>query len=174
MSLLIAGLVLASASILLAPFAASPAPAPDRPAVDDLPVIKELPDLFLFSDGSRVKTKEDWARRREELKGLILYYEYGRLPPAPTNLAAKELSSKPRATLGVTEKQVQLTMGPEGAVKFKLIVSIPTGKTGLRPGVAGLRPGEAGHAGHHQGRPVLGPRARCRHPRCRLARVHPG
>jgi dienelactone hydrolase len=48
---------------------------------------------------------------------------------------AQELSSKLRADVGVTEKQVQLTMGPEGAVKFKLTVSIPTGKTRRMPAI---------------------------------------
>ena len=27
----------------------------------------ELPDLFTFADGSRVKTKADWERRRTEM-----------------------------------------------------------------------------------------------------------
>ena len=30
----------------------------------------ELPDLFTFADGSKVKTKADWERRREEMKKM--------------------------------------------------------------------------------------------------------
>src|SRR4051812_33762287 len=63
------------------------------PPVEKLPVVKELPDPFLFSDGSRVKSKEDWARRRAELEAQIMYYEYGRMPPAPGNTKAVLLVS---------------------------------------------------------------------------------
>lgn len=43
----------------------------------------ELPDLFELADGGRVRTAQDWARRREELRELILDIEYGHLPPVP-------------------------------------------------------------------------------------------
>jgi hypothetical protein len=33
----------------------------ELPPVDQLPVIQDLPDPFVFNDGSRVKTREDWA-----------------------------------------------------------------------------------------------------------------
>lgn len=39
-----------------------------------------LPDLMTFQDGTPVTTQEDWARRREEIKGLYEYYMYGYLP----------------------------------------------------------------------------------------------
>src|SRR5947207_5036764 len=37
---------------------------PPKPA-GELPEIKELPNPFTFADGAPVRTKEDWARRRE-------------------------------------------------------------------------------------------------------------
>jgi len=42
-----------------------------------------LPDPFLFPDGSRVKTPEDWKRRREEILDTAIGLEYGGMPPAP-------------------------------------------------------------------------------------------
>jgi dienelactone hydrolase len=105
----------------------------DRPSVDQLPVIEQLPDPFLMLDGSRVKTREDWARRREELKALILYYEYGHMPPAPGNIEATEVSSAVSETLGGTEKQLTLSMGPDRKVQFRLDLTIPTGRTGRMP-----------------------------------------
>ena len=36
-----------------------------------LPQIKELPNPFVFADGSPVRNREDWQRRREEIKGLF-------------------------------------------------------------------------------------------------------
>jgi hypothetical protein len=63
----------------------------DRQSINKLPDINELPDPFLMNDGTRVKTKADWAKRREEIKEIILYYQYGHIPPAPGNVTAKEL-----------------------------------------------------------------------------------
>ncbi len=40
----------------------------------------DLPDLMTFLDGAPVETAEDWARRREEIKGMYEYYMYGCLP----------------------------------------------------------------------------------------------
>jgi dienelactone hydrolase len=105
----------------------------ELPPVDQLPVIQDLPDPFVFNDGSRVKSKEDWARRREELKAQILYYEYGHWPPAPGNVTGKELSSKDNADLGAVEKQILLTMGPDKKVEIHLDLTIPAGKAGPLP-----------------------------------------
>ena len=42
----------------------------------------DLPDLFQLSSGERVRSVEDWGRRRAELRELIETVEYGHLPPA--------------------------------------------------------------------------------------------
>lgn len=72
-------------------FAAAPAPAPaTTPAVAGpsadakaLPAIQELPDPFKFQDGTMMKSKADWTKRREELSQLIQKYEYGPYPAKP-------------------------------------------------------------------------------------------
>jgi hypothetical protein len=94
--------VLASAAVAFAvdaPAGPASASGPDKPIsittrmpVDQLPVVPELPDPFKFVDGSRVGSKDDWARRRAELKELIQTYEYGHLPPMPP---AGSVSVKP-------------------------------------------------------------------------------
>src|SRR5206468_5914738 len=56
-----------------------------KPA-SELPQIKELPNPFTFADGSSVRNKDDWARRREELKNLFQDYMYGHLPPRPKKM----------------------------------------------------------------------------------------
>src|SRR5947199_7176705 len=99
-----------------------------RPIVDQLPVVKELPDPFTFQNGSRVKSKRDWGRRRSELLGLILRYEYGSLPPESESVASMEVSSRSIAGPGAVEKQIILTMGPGGSVHTHLVLSIPSGK----------------------------------------------
>lgn len=46
----------------------------------ELPLIEEYPDVFVFQDGRRVETPQDWVARREEIKELFAYYVYGPLP----------------------------------------------------------------------------------------------
>jgi endo-1,4-beta-xylanase len=58
---------------------------PPKPA-GELPEIKELPNPFTFADGSPVRTKDDWQRRREELKDLFQDYIYGHMPPKPKKM----------------------------------------------------------------------------------------
>ncbi len=100
----------------------------DLPGLDKLPAVKELPDPFLLNNGIRVRNKADWARRREEIRAMLLYYEYGHMVPAPANLAAAEISSQKAGELEATEKRLLLSMGPRDEVRFHLILTIPAGK----------------------------------------------
>ena len=52
-----------------------PTTAAELPDVDALPSIPEFPDPFLFNDGSRVASPQDWPRRRAELLEQVLRYE---------------------------------------------------------------------------------------------------
>ncbi|MES1195800.1 MAG: sugar-binding protein, partial [Steroidobacter sp.] len=54
----------------------------------DLPVVNHLNDPFAFLDGRRVKSLSDWNNRRNEIKTLAQYYEYGIKPPKPEKLTA--------------------------------------------------------------------------------------
>lgn len=103
------------------------AEAAKLPAREQLPVIKQLPDPFLFLDGTRVHSKKEWAKRREELKILAQHYAYGVLPPAGSPVHAEELESTHNPTLGATEKKLLLRMGPEGKVQAHLLLTIPDG-----------------------------------------------
>jgi len=133
--------------VCLPAHAASSPTRQELPGPDQLPSVKELPDPFKMNDGSRVKTKEDWQRRRAELRELILGYEYGRMPPAPGNVKATEehwtppptvkpktqpadASKAPPAELpaGAVEQQLKLTMGPENKAATHLILTRPAGK----------------------------------------------
>lgn len=101
----------------------------ERKPIEQLPSIKELPDPFIFADGTRVKSAEDWNRRRKELIDLILAYEYGQLPPPVTNVTAKVLTAgpttRPAEMPGATESTVELSMGPDDKIKLHLRLTIP-------------------------------------------------
>ncbi|HEX4797516.1 MAG TPA: hypothetical protein VH370_27225 [Humisphaera sp.] len=97
-----------------------------HPAADALPAIAQLPDPFLLKDGSRVATAAQWAAHREELKELILSYEYGHLPPASAVTADVGAGHADPAT-GAIETQVTLHVGPAGQVPVKMIITSPPG-----------------------------------------------
>jgi hypothetical protein len=113
---------------LLVLFAAEARPA-DYPAPAKLPEVRGLPDPFLFADGTRVKTRADWAKRRAELLAQILHYEYGEMPPAPGNTAGVELVSHNFKELpGLIHKVFKISCGPDKKVSFTLDLIIPKGK----------------------------------------------
>lgn len=99
----------------------------ELPPADQLPAIKELPDPFLFNDGSRVKSKADWDKRRAELRALILYYEYGHIPPAPPSVTARELPAHVNDAINATEREFLLSMC-DGKVQFHVYLTVPKGK----------------------------------------------
>src|SRR5688500_12248486 len=108
--------------------------ASDLPDVDKLPSIPQLPDPFLFSDGSRVQSPNDWPKRRAEILELVQRYEYGHLPPAPkagdvrvtevsdykapkrsgSNADKNAIEAAPKYPDGTVEKTYVLSIGPDG------------------------------------------------------------
>ena len=51
------------------------------PMVDELPVVRELPDPFLWSDGrGRVRDFSEWEQRRNEIAAAIQHYGIGTKP----------------------------------------------------------------------------------------------
>ncbi len=109
------------------------APAGELPGPGGLPAVREFPDPFVMSDGKRVAGPADWARRREEMRALLLGYEYGHAPDAPANLKATEVSAGTRFEGAAATKRVLLTCGPRDAVRFHLNLTIPAGRPGPFP-----------------------------------------
>jgi hypothetical protein len=97
------------------------------PGVEDLESVKELPDPFLLRDGTKVESVEDWARRREEIKSMLLHYQYGHMPPAPGNIEAKELSSKTVYDGVGLQTRILLSMGPGRSIKVNVLMTKPKG-----------------------------------------------
>ena len=124
---LIPTLVIVLFACALAASAAEPEKAA-FPALDKLPVVKGLPDPFVFNDGTRMTKPDQWPRRRDELQAMILHYEYGELPPAPGNTVGVELVSGSAAVKGATRRVVKITCGPENKVTINLELTIPKGK----------------------------------------------
>jgi hypothetical protein len=98
------------------------------PDMDELPDIKKLPDPFLMNNGKRVRSRADWRRRRRQIKEMMLYYQYGHMPPAPENVTAKVLSSETVFDGAAAKKHVLLSMGPGRKVKVNVGIIIPKGR----------------------------------------------
>jgi hypothetical protein len=142
--------------ILTSTHARSDDPPSKKPAAD-LPEIKLLPNPFAFLDGSSVRTREDWDRRRRELKGLFEDYEYGHLPPRPEKVSiivggprTEEDSKVDRQDIELTLKQadrslllhVNLTYPHEAKAPVPVIVQAGFGRrpNPAAPAKAGPRP----------------------------------
>ena len=99
---------------------------------DQLPIIEELPDPFLFNDGHRVASPEEWKARRAEIIELVSRYEYGHRPPAPKNVALDTvLESGTRFDDSATFQSLKLKFGPDQSLSTTVHLYLP--KNAPRP-----------------------------------------
>jgi dienelactone hydrolase len=99
-------------------------------SLHDLPEIDGLPDLMRFADGSIVRTKDDWIRRRDELKAMIQFYEYGHIPPAPNAVSVEELVQAHIADGDAVEERMTLVIDSGSKLRMKMALYRP--KAGAR------------------------------------------
>ncbi len=94
-------------------------------------ILGTLPDLLTFNDGSKVETKEDWSKRRQEISDIAVGICYGGIPPEPEyfdldllcNSHDKVYSYK--ITAGTAEKQLSFLLKiyrPEITGKVPVII----------------------------------------------------
>ncbi|KAK5136464.1 hypothetical protein LTR08_003109 [Meristemomyces frigidus] len=115
---LVSTLSLASVALALSPSYNS---CPAQPRNVALKNNTHLPDPFTFEDGQKVKTKQQWQCRREELKSLFEEYELGTLPGPPEHLSAS-----------LNASNLTITAATNGAtISFSVNITLPT--TGKAP-----------------------------------------
>jgi hypothetical protein len=105
------------------------------PGVNDLPVHKEMPDVLVFNNGTRVTTVDQWRRRREEMKHTLEYYAVGRMPPPPGNVKGREFESQMVLDGKVKYRLVRLTFGPNEQLELNVGIFTPTVSRGPFPAV---------------------------------------
>jgi cephalosporin-C deacetylase-like acetyl esterase len=91
------------------------------PDFDKLPSQPFLPDPL-----AGVRTREDWGRRRAEIRTLIEQWITGRMPPAPGNVRSIVTGEKKEG--GVTIRDVRLEFGPDRKASLRVQLVIPPGK----------------------------------------------
>jgi len=100
---------------------------PELPGMDKLAVIEDLPNPFLMNNGRQVQSRVDWQKRRTEIKAMMLYYQYGHMPPPPGNVTAQELSCEEVLDGQARQKHLLLSMGPDKQIKVNVGMTIPQG-----------------------------------------------
>ena len=87
------------------------------PAPESFEPAAELPDPLVRCDGSRVDSAKAWGRRRAEIIGMMSYYQYGHMPPAPERILVENRSSHAILDGAATETPYGSGHGPgpEGA-----------------------------------------------------------
>lgn len=119
-------------------------------SLDSLPVVAELPDLFSFADGKTVKTAKDWKLRREEMKAILQYYEYGHIPPRPDVVKVENLKTRQLADCNATEQMMTLVIGSKTQLRMRIALYRPQ-----QPGRLPVIIREEAALGHIQEVPLL-------------------
>lgn len=108
---------------------------PALPTIENLSVIRPLPDPFEWSDQSGRSTAfKDWSRRRAEIKSEIEHYGIGKKPDRPEDLTADY--SDGVLTVKITENGETLTLTarielPDGDGPFPAVIGIGRGSGSL-------------------------------------------
>lgn len=94
---------------------------PSLPGPSKLPRRPEMPDVL---GGAR--TKEEWEKRRVEVRRIVEYYSVGRMPPPPGNVRAEELKAETVLDGAAKYRLLKLTFGPNRKLSLHVGLYIPT------------------------------------------------
>ncbi len=94
--------------------------------VGELPAVGELPDLLTMQDGTPVASVEDWhARRKPELRRLLMHYMYGQIPPPPPTTATVQSTHADCLGGKATMKQITIAFAESDCPTIDLLLIVP-------------------------------------------------
>ncbi len=117
------------------------------PGVRELPIRKEMPDIMVMNDGTRVSTRKQWQARHEEMKRILAYYAVGQMPPPPGNVRGKEVESEIVLDGKIKYRLIHLSFGPGEKLGLNIGIFTPVEggpfptvilQTGTPPGATAL------------------------------------
>ncbi len=83
-------------------------------------VLGQLPNPFIFEDGTEVKSIEDWPSRRKEIAQTAVNLQFGHIPPAPTKLSVELLF------IGKSQRNYKIVAGSDTKqVSFLMKLLLP-------------------------------------------------
>jgi hypothetical protein len=116
------------------PVKAEIAPGIKVPTFAQLQSNPKLPDPFMFLDGTRMTTREQWPQRREEISALAQTFEFGIKPPKPESVTGSFSDNK----INVTCKNGGKT------INFSCSIEYPSTGKAPYPAIIGLNYGMGG------------------------------
>ena len=90
----------------------------DFPAVSQLKSSNDVPDPFIFMDGSKVQSEEDWWRRQAEISCMYEYYMYGKWIDGSDDETSYKISGN-KMTITVKRKSTGKT------ASFNMVINKP-------------------------------------------------
>jgi dienelactone hydrolase len=91
-----------------------------------------LPDPFLMTNGTPVRGRADWPRRRREILERLVRIEYGGLPPSSSGVTAEELHTHQVERYGnARHSQYRIHTGPGAGLSFVLDLLVPSADTSI-------------------------------------------
>ncbi|MEE4198411.1 MAG: alpha/beta hydrolase [Bacteroidales bacterium] len=85
----------------------------------------DLPDAMTFLDGTKVKTKADWEKRKKEIKNLWCDNFIGHYPKEVPGLLSAEVVKTEKKDDGTTRKRIVLTFNSPNKKSFEIEVWEP-------------------------------------------------
>lgn len=99
-----------------------PMVTPDMLKITEYEVVGKLPDPFLFDDGHRMTSPDEWPARRKELYKYVIELQYGTMPPPNEVLEVEPLY------VSGGHSTYLVHCGPkEHPVSFKFKLIVPAG-----------------------------------------------
>lgn len=105
-----------------------PCTIPAMPSYASLPSNSRLPDPFMFMNGTRMTSRDQWDCRRAEIAALAQEFEYGYKPNTPYSATTGSFSSN-RVTVNVSDNG--------RSISFSCSISYPSGN-GPFPAIIGI------------------------------------
>ncbi len=85
-------------------------------------ILGRLDDPFIMADGTRVKTAEDWKKRRREIIDTAIELQFGGMPPKPSRLTVEPLQH------GGLLRSYRITVFENtGSFNFTMQIFLPAG-----------------------------------------------
>ena len=88
------------------------------PAVNQLKSSKDIPDPFIFMDGSKVESTDDWWKRQSEISCMYEYYMYGKWIDGSDDETTYSINGN-SMTINVKRKSTGKT------ASFKAVINLP-------------------------------------------------
>jgi hypothetical protein len=108
-------------------------PAPSFPSFGQLPIVRPLPDPFVFADGTRDTSFQNWERRRNEILAAVQKYELGPKPDCH-DCTISASYTPPAAGSSIGSLVVKVTRSPNGTPVTLTLTSGVYVPQGMGPG----------------------------------------